>query len=97
MAPSDITPSVLANAVMGKLYDVLTNGDATVPKSTDNFFSWCTPMIPYSLEDLRFLSQGLTGVVTPDAAAKLAAFTAPTSGVHRAGLAPRLRFSLPIS
>ncbi len=36
---ADIAPSVLANAIMGKLYDVLTNGDETVPKSADNFFS----------------------------------------------------------
>jgi hypothetical protein len=39
-------PDVLCNAIMGALYDVLTNGDATVPKSSDNFFSWCTPGIP---------------------------------------------------
>ncbi len=64
-------PDVLANAIMGKLYDVLTNGDATVPKSTDNFFSWCTPGIPVTPEDFRFLSQGLSGVVTPQAATTL--------------------------
>jgi hypothetical protein len=34
---ADTTPSVLANAIMGKLYDILTNGDETVPKSQDNF------------------------------------------------------------
>ena len=28
----DITPHALANAVMGKLYDALTTGDATVPR-----------------------------------------------------------------
>ena len=70
---ADIVPSVLANAIMGKLYDVLTNGDATVPKPTDTFFSWCTPGIPVDDEDFRFLWQGLTGVVTPQAAANLAA------------------------
>ncbi len=36
---ADVKPSALANAVMGKLYDVLTNVDETVPKSEDNFFS----------------------------------------------------------
>jgi hypothetical protein len=36
--PTVTQPDVLANAIMGKLYNVLTNGDATVPPSTDNFF-----------------------------------------------------------
>jgi hypothetical protein len=34
---ADVLPSDIANAIMGKLYDVLTNGDETVPKSADNF------------------------------------------------------------
>jgi hypothetical protein len=59
----DVKPSVLVNAVMSKLYDVLTNGDETVPKSEDNFFSWCTPGIPMEPSDFQFLTQGLTGVV----------------------------------
>jgi len=67
----DITPSVLANAIMGKLYDVLTNGDATVPKSADNFFSWATPGIPVDPDDFQFLQQGFTGVVKPAAAQTL--------------------------
>jgi hypothetical protein len=60
---TDVTPHVLANAVMGKLYDVLTNGDNTVPKSADNFFSWMTPGMPVNPSDFDFLVQGLTGVV----------------------------------
>jgi hypothetical protein len=60
---ADVTPSAIANAIMGKLYDVLTNGDETVPKSTDNFFSWCAPGIPVGPDDFQFLQQGLTGVV----------------------------------
>jgi hypothetical protein len=67
----DITPSVLANAIMGKLYDVLTNGDATVPKSADNFYSWATPGIPVDADDFQFLTQGFTGVVKPAAARTL--------------------------
>ncbi|MBW4463660.1 MAG: hypothetical protein KME47_25970 [Nodosilinea sp. WJT8-NPBG4] len=58
-----VEPSVLANSVMAKLYDVLTNGDDTVPKSEDNFLSWSTPGIPVDEADFDFLSQGLTGVV----------------------------------
>jgi hypothetical protein len=84
---ADIQPSVLANAIMGKLYDVLTNGDETVPKSADNFFSWCTPGIPVDAEDFRFLAQGLTGVVTPQAAANLAAASAPAAGSPAPGAA----------
>jgi hypothetical protein len=59
----DITPHALANAVMGKLYDALTTGDATVPPSADNFISWVTPAYPFCPNDFDFLVQGLTGVV----------------------------------
>jgi len=48
---------------MAKFYDVLTNGDDTVPKSTDNFFTWCTPAIPVDPSDFEFLTQGFTGVL----------------------------------
>jgi hypothetical protein len=58
-----VEPSVLANSIMGKLYNILTNGDDTVPKSEDNFFSWCTPGTPMDVGDFEFLTQGLTGVV----------------------------------
>jgi hypothetical protein len=58
-----VEPDVMLNAVMGKVYNILTNGDDTVPKSEDNFFSWCTPGIPLDPNDFDFLTQGLTGVV----------------------------------
>lgn len=58
-----VEPSVLANSVMAKFYDILTNGDDTVPKSEDNFFSWSAPGVPVEEADFDFLSQGLTGVV----------------------------------
>lgn len=58
-----VEPEVLLNSIMGKVYDILTNGDDTVPQSEDNFFSWATPGIPVDPEDFRFLKQGLTGVV----------------------------------
>ncbi|WP_291941460.1 hypothetical protein [Chitinophaga sp.] len=50
--------------ILGKLYEILTQGDATVPSSSDNFFSWCSPGIPITPDELRFLTQGLTGVMT---------------------------------
>jgi hypothetical protein len=59
----DITPHALANAIMGQLYDVLTNGDNVAPKSSDNFISWVTPAYPYDPSDFDFLIDGLTGVV----------------------------------
>ena len=58
-----VEPDVMMNAIMGKIYNVLTNGDDTVPRSEDNFFSWATPGIPIEPADFEFLSQGLTGVV----------------------------------
>ncbi len=58
-----VEPSVMLNSIMGKLYNILTNGDDTVPKSEDNFFSWATPGIPIMPSDFEFLSQGLSGVV----------------------------------
>jgi hypothetical protein len=70
-----VEPSVLANAIMGKLYNVLTNGDDTVPASEDNFFSWNTPGTPVEPADLEFLTQGLTGIVKKPAAAALASPT----------------------
>lgn len=59
----EIQPSVMANGVMAKLYDVLTNGDDTVPKSEDAFFSWMTPGVPMDPSEFAFLTQGFTGVV----------------------------------
>lgn len=69
-------PSAMANAIVAKLYDILTNGDDTVPKSEDNFLSWCTPGIPLPEEDLAFLTQGLTGVVKKAALDEMRSTTA---------------------
>jgi len=89
----DVMPHEIANSIMGKLYDVLTNGDETVPKSEDNFFSWCTPGIPMDVSDFEFLQQGLTGVVkkkdvdTMRGAVDAGAAPAP-GGAAAAGAAP---------
>lgn len=69
----DVTPKELINSVMGKVYDVLANGDETVPKSEDNFFSWCSVGLPVEAEDFEFLRQGLTGVVKKRAIAEMTA------------------------
>lgn len=65
-----VLPEVLMNTVLGKLYHLLTSGDGTVPKSEDNFFSWCTPGVPFVDDDFNFLTQGLTGVAKPQPAAE---------------------------
>jgi hypothetical protein len=74
---ADVLPSQLVTSIMAKLYDVLTNGDDTVPSSEDSFFSWATPGIPMEPSELSFLSQGLTGVVKK---AALDVFTGGTGG-----------------
>lgn len=63
---ANVLPEDLMNNMMGKILDIITNGDGkTVPKSEDNFFTWCTPGIPFEIEDFEFLSQGLTGIYKP--------------------------------
>ncbi len=74
---ADVLPNQLVNSVMGKLYDILANGDDTVPKSEDNFFSWCTPGLPVDAEDFEFLKQGLTGVVKKRDLAEMTTPAAP--------------------
>lgn len=62
----EILPKDLMNNVLGKIYDVIVNGDGTtIPKSNDNFFSWTTPGIPFDVEDFEYLKQGFTGVYKP--------------------------------
>ena len=83
----EVAPHVISNAIMGKLYDVLTNGDDTVPKSADNFFSWCTPGIPVDPSDFQFLSQGFTGVVKKAAVDTMLAATSGTDPAAAGGAA----------
>ncbi len=59
----DVLPDQLMNSVLGKLYDVLTNGDDVVEQSDDNYLAWLSVGMPYPKEELEFLSTGLTGVV----------------------------------
>jgi hypothetical protein len=63
---ANVLPQDLMNNMMGKIFDIITNGDGTtVPKSEDNFFAWNTPGTPFDPEDFEFLVQGLTGVYKP--------------------------------
>jgi len=63
MAIENVLPEELMNSVLGKLYDLLTNGDDTVPKSDDNYLAWLSIGTPYAQENLDFLINGFTGVV----------------------------------
>jgi hypothetical protein len=63
---ANVLPQDLMNNVMGKIFDIITNGDGKiVPKSENNFFAWTTPGVPFEISDFEFLSQGLTGVYKP--------------------------------
>ena len=84
---ADVLPSQLVTSIMAKLYDVLTNGDDTVPQSEDNFFSWATPGIPMESADLEFLSQGLTGVVKKASVAEMVGAGVAAGGAEASALA----------
>jgi hypothetical protein len=91
---AEVLPSQLLSSVMGKLYDVLTNGDDTVPQSEDNFFSWYTPGVPVEPSDFEFLTQGLTGVVKKADLDVLTGGTPPADGAPTVELTPALLESL---
>lgn len=63
MADKKVLPEQLMSSVLGKLYDVLTNGDDVVPKSSDNYLAWLSVGMPFPKDELEFLSTGLTGVI----------------------------------
>ena len=86
-----VEPNVMVNSIMGKLYNILTNGDDTVPQSEDNFFSWATPGIPIEARDFEFLSQGLTGIVKK---AKLDEILGPQNGTEKPEISPQMLESL---
>lgn len=62
--PDDMTPEVLLNQVLGKVSDVLLNGDGNVvPKSDDHFLAFMSPGIPMLEEDFDYAREGFTGVI----------------------------------
>src|SRR6476469_3987862 len=77
---STVEPSLLANSIVARIYDVLTSGDDSVPKSEDNFFSWCTPGITIDSKDFEFLTQGFTGVVKKAALDEMRSVTEASPG-----------------
>jgi hypothetical protein len=67
----NMMPDTLMHSILGKLYQIITQGDGTVaPISEDNFLSWASPGIPITAKDLEFLNLGLTGVLKPQSLPK---------------------------
>jgi hypothetical protein len=85
-----VEANVMANTVMAKLYNILTNGDEAAPRSEDNFFSWATPGIPVMEEDFEFLSQGLSGVVKKAQLTELQITTGPDGKTSQPEITPAM-------
>ena len=60
---NDLTPEVLMNSVLGKINDVLLNGDGEViPKSDDHYFAFMNPGIPMLGDSFDYAIEGFGGV-----------------------------------
>jgi hypothetical protein len=60
---NNIEPEVLMNAILGKINDVLLNGDGKViPKSTDHYFAFMNPGIPMLEDSFNYAIEGFGGV-----------------------------------
>lgn len=73
----EVLPEQLMNSVLGKLYDILTNGDDVVPKSNDNYLAWESPGMPFPKEQLEYISTGFTGIYREPEPTPLADGTLP--------------------
>ncbi|MBE1877302.1 hypothetical protein [Myceligenerans pegani] len=61
--PNDMKPEALLNKVLGKVTDVLINGDGTVlPKATDHYLAFMSPGIPLLDDDFNYALEGFGGV-----------------------------------
>jgi hypothetical protein len=60
---NNVEPEVLVNAILGKVSDVLINGDGEVlPKSDDHFLAFMSPGIPMLDDDFNYALEGFGGV-----------------------------------
>jgi hypothetical protein len=55
------TPEELMSSLIGKLYKILTAGDAVAESDPDSFIAWCTPGLGFQPDDLEFAVKGLAG------------------------------------
>ena len=83
----EVAPHVISNGIMGKLYDVLTNGDDTVPNPPTISSAGARRAFPSILSDFQFLSQGFTGVVKKAAVDTMLAATSGTDPAAAGGAA----------
>ena len=60
---NNVEPDVLMNAVLGKIADVLLNGDGdVVPTSEDHYFAFMSPGIPMLEDTFNYAIEGFGGV-----------------------------------
>jgi len=69
--PQFIDQEILMNSVLGKISDVILNGDGDlIPKSDDHYLAFMSPGIPVLDDDFNYALEGFTGVsrrnVDPD-------------------------------
>jgi len=62
--PNNVEPEVLMNSILGKITDVLLNGDGeVVPRSDDHYFAFMSPGIPMLEDSFNYAIEGFGGVV----------------------------------
>lgn len=61
---NNVGPNVLMNAILGKISDVLLNGDGEViPRSDDHYLAFMNPGIPFSPNTFDYAIEGFGGVM----------------------------------
>ncbi len=60
---NNVEPEVLVNSVLGRISDILLNGDGeAIPRSDDHFLAFMSPGIPMLDEDFNYALEGFGGV-----------------------------------
>jgi hypothetical protein len=56
----------LGKALTTQIYHTVLGGDDAVPPPKNTFFTWCTPGLPFSAEDLDFCAKGIFSAPTAE-------------------------------
>ncbi|MEP0873832.1 hypothetical protein NDA01_29420 [Trichocoleus desertorum AS-A10] len=60
----DVNPEMIMNSVLGKISDVLLNGDGKViPRSDDHYLAFCSPGYPLTEDFFNYALEGFGGIV----------------------------------
>lgn len=60
----NVEPEIVMNSVLGKISDVLLNGDGkTIPKSDDHYLAFCDPGYPLTQDFFNYALEGFGGVI----------------------------------